>query len=382
MSRKANRRLTLVLISCSALLGCFEEPVQERVHIHIAGPRAFGVTVVQEVASPDIARGNRAVEDRMEEARDALAGGWDRWSRIFSSQQPDAERTSMESVDQSVRRAVHTAVFNSPRALTNLLAQADLGVDMQFDNGEGWAMFYPQGGSQATSRQYKNMQHQLDAWTETVAVYLQAAIETYRHLELNPSEKIPVFSHLFDSQTEGSGPMSPQAEALVRDLKPAMETVAEQALEIDKGNAWSLNEMSHLVFDGFPPRLTVSIAGDVISAEGFDEINGNWERPSVDLWTALRRLEEQWIQPALVTAIISPGTLDDLPDPDPLEFASAPISTAIPPSASDVAAALIAELEAEQSLSLRWRLGTPNPDDGLSLQGLLNITEKAALSSD
>ncbi len=48
MSRNLTRRFTLVLISCSMLLGCFEEPVQERVHIHIAGPRTFGVTVVQE----------------------------------------------------------------------------------------------------------------------------------------------------------------------------------------------------------------------------------------------------------------------------------------------------------------------------------------------
>ncbi len=380
MSSNTTRCLTLVLISCSALLGCFEEPVQERVHIHIAGPQSFGVTVVQEVASPDIARGNSAVEERMEEARDALKGGWDRWSRILSNQRPDAERASVESVNQNLRRAVHTAVFSSPQTLTNLLAQADLGIDIQFDTREGWAIFYPQGGSQATSRQYKNMHRQINAWTETVSVYLQAAIETYRHLELNPSERIPVFSHLFDSQTEGSGPMSPQAEALVRDLKPAMEAVAEQALEIDKGNAWSLNEMSHLVFDGFPPRLTVSVAGEVSAFEGFDEINGIWERPSVDLWTALRRLEEQWIQPALVTVVISPGNLDDLPDPDPLEFASAPISTGPPPSASDVALALIAELEAEQALSLRWRLGTPNPNDGLSPQSLLDITEKAAFS--
>ncbi len=192
MSRNLTRRFTLVLISCSMLLGCFEEPVQERVHIHIAGPRTFGVTVVQEVASPDIARGNRAVEKRMEEARDALKGGWDRWSRIFSTQRSDAERTSVESVNQNLRRAVHTVIFSSPRTLTNLLAQADLGVDMQFDPLEGWAIFYPQGGSQATSRQYKLMHQQIDTWTETVSVYLNAAIETYQHLELNPSEKIPV----------------------------------------------------------------------------------------------------------------------------------------------------------------------------------------------
>lgn len=374
---------TLAVFGCLLLSGCFEEPVREHVHIHINGPDSFGVTVVQEIASPEIARGNRAVETRMEEARDAMEKGWDRWSRIFSSQQPIAERTTLQWMDQKVRRSVHTAVFSSPRDLSNLLAQADLGLDIQFDNGEGLAVFYPQGGSQISSRQYKDMHQQLLAWTETVSEYLRSAIKTYRHLELNPSEKMAVFAHLFDSHDSGSLPLSQQAEDLVIILKSSMEEVAEQALEISKGNGWSLNELSHLAFDPFPPRLTVTVGGDVTVVEGFEEIDGAWERPSVDLWTALRVLEGQWIHPELVTSIISPGNLDDLPDPDPLEFANASIRAGHPPTASDFNAAMIAELEAEPALSLRWRHRTPVDVDeyGPSPQGLLEITEKAAQSS-
>jgi hypothetical protein len=127
---------------------------------------------------------------------------------------------------------------------------------------------------------------------------------------------------------------------------------------VDDGEAFSLNELTRLVYDPFPARLTIAVEGQVLEAEGFSAGADFFERPPVDAWNALLSLEGRWISPDLVTAAAAPGSDDVQPDPDVLAVASIPRRYFPPPDAAEVESAIVAGLVPEEMLRLVWRPAT------------------------
>ena len=146
------------------------------------------------------------------------------------------------------------------------------------------------------------------------------------------------------------------------DLKPAIENVAD-ILMVPEDRAFSPNELSRLVFDPFPARLTIAVDGHLVSSDGFDGRDGILERQRVDLWTALEALEGRWVWPDLVTAMVAPAPEDQQPEIDPVSFASLPRRYATPPGTTDVADALREALVPREVLIVRWRPRTPTGPD-------------------
>ena len=163
-------------------------------------------------------------------------------------------------------------------------------------------------------------------------------------------------AHIFDKHEDNgvTGPLRPIEEKLVKRVGETMEEVA-MALLVEDDEAFSLNELSRLVYDPFPARLTVAVEVAVLDSVGFITGAGFFERPAVDVWNALKALEGRWISPDLVTAGAAPAPEDRQPDPDVLFLASQPRHYSEPPTSGEVEAAILTELVPEELLELRWR---------------------------
>lgn len=346
---------------CLPLLACYEEPVRDHLHIAFTPGPAIIVTAVREIASPSSAGNNQAVEDRLDEARSDLAGGWDHWSRSFAELDAIADRGTIVRLEGRVSRGIHSALVDSFRPLDRLLGDQGMGTFYEEANYERELELVPTGAGQATRQQREEFDRTLSVWSESVAEYLEHATTLYAHLDRAPHRAVPCLAHVFDIHADESGPLSSAEENLITALKPPMERVAE-ALLIDTGRAYSLNELSRLVFDPFQGRLTVAVDGPVLEVEGFLDRSSYYERLPVELWRALESASTRWLSPDLVTAMVVPGPVNAQPEPDPISFASLPRRWSGAPDAWTVESEIRAHLQPEEVCRLRWRT-QPVPDD-------------------
>jgi hypothetical protein len=349
-------RILIVTLLCLPLTACFEEPVREHLHLTIRTDGSVVATVVQRVAPNDRGRNNPQLADRLEETRANLEQQLDPWSQRFAKLTPLAEHVSLESSDGEVRRAIRSAVLESFDEVLRLV-EADGLTGNLIDTGHAMELnLFPTGGSRATYSQRNEIEHRLRRWSSDLADYLGSVIDLYGHLEREPERAVSCLAHIFDTH-EGlgeTGPLSPVEEEIVLRVKETMERVAD-ALLVPDNEAFSLNELSRLVYDPFPARLTVRVGADVLHVSGFVARSGFFERPAVDVWNALKALEGRWISPDLVTAAAAPVPDDQQPEPDVLLLASRARRYASAPTSGDVESAILAELIPEDLLQLRWR---------------------------
>jgi hypothetical protein len=356
-----SRARLAVAVLCLPLLGCYEEPIRDHLHLAFGPGPVVIVTAVRDVAAPETAGDNTAVEDRMDEARAGLDRGWDRWSRSFAELDAIAERSTIERHDGEARRGVHSALLEEFRPLQRLLGLEGLTADLAAIAGVRELQLVPTGAGQATRQQREHVDRELDTWATAVAAYLEAATALYAYLDRAPERAIPCFAHVFDDHTDASGPLTEPEEKLVLAVKNATEQVADVLL-IETGDAFSLNELSRLVFDSFQGRLTVAVDGPILEIEGFIDRGAFVERPPVDLWRALESIAGRWLVPDLVTAMVQPGPESAQPGIDSTSFAAAPRRWSPAPDAWTVESELRSRLRAADFYRVRWR-AAPVPDD-------------------
>jgi hypothetical protein len=354
-------RAALALGLCLPLLGCYEEPVRDHLHITFSTGPAIVVTAVRDIAPAAAAGDNPAVEERTDEARTDLASGWDRWSRSFSELGAIADRSTIERHDGQPRRGIHSALLDSFRPVERLLGNEGLGAFYGETGRVRELQLHPLGSGQATRQQRALLGESLTDWSEEVAAYLEAATALYAYLDDAPGRAVLCFGYLFDEDQESLDPLGKAEGELVAAVIDSMERVATVLL-IDEGQAYSLNELSRLVFDSFQGRLTVTVDGPLVEIEGFVDHGTFVERPPVDLWRALETMVGQWLVPDLVTAMARPGPDEIQPDPDPVEFASLARRWSPAPDPSTVEAELRSRLQPEPVYLVRWQT-RPAPDD-------------------
>ena len=353
-------RLTIVGL-CLPLLACYEEPVRDHLHIAFAPGPAIVVTAVRDIASPGSGGENPAVADRLDEASSDLAGGWDRWSRSFASLGALAERSTIERHDGRARRGIHSALVDSFRPVERLLGNEGLGAFYDETGRVRELQLHPAGAGQATRQQRALVDEALGSWSEEVSAYLEATTALYAYFDRAPDRAVLCFGYIFDEDEESLGPLSKGEGELVAAVINTMERVADVLL-IDSNQAYSLNELSRLVFDTFQGRLTVALDGPILEREGFIEGEGFVERPAVSLWRSFGTMVGQWLEPDLVTAMVTPGPEANQPEPDPVDFAAMPRSWAPPPDPLTVESELRSRLRPESVYLVRWQT-RPAPDD-------------------
>jgi hypothetical protein len=354
-------RLAIVAL-CLPLLGCYEEPVRDHLHIVFSPGPALVITAVRDIASPATASDNPAVEDRMDDARTDLESGWDRWSRSFSELGAIADRSTIVRHDARARRGIHSALVVSFRPVERLLGNEGLGAFYDEAGGIRTLELHPTGGGQATRQQRDTLEDDVALWAKSVADYLAAATALYEYLDVAPDRAALCFGYIFDEDQERLGPLNDEEAGLVSGVVETMERVAD-ALLIDNNQAYSLNELSRLVHDTFQGRLTIAIDGPILEIEGFADHSTYLERPPVDLWRGLEVLAEKWLQPDIVTSLVRPGPDEIQPDPDPLSFTSQPRTWAPAPDASIVESELRAQLQPEEVYVVRWQTRPAPADD-------------------
>jgi hypothetical protein len=349
-------RIIAIALLCLPLTACFEEPVREHLHLTLRADGSVVATVVQQIAPSDRAHDNQELADRLEESRANLEQKLDPWSQRFARLAPLAEHQSLEMSEGEVRRSIHSAVFESfDEALQ--LVEADgltgnltaIGHMLELD-------VFPTGGSRATYFQRQQTDRRLRDWSTDLAEYFDAVVDLYTHLDRQPGRAVPCLAHVFDVH-EGlgeTGPLTSIEEELVTRAREAMERVAD-ALLVPDDEAFSLNEISRLVYDPVPARLTIAVDADVLDSSGFITGAGFFERPAVDVWNALRSLEGRWVTPDLVTEAAAPVPDDQQPEPDVLLLSSLPRRYSAAPTSGEVESAILTELIPEERLQLRWR---------------------------
>jgi hypothetical protein len=352
-------QIALLALLCLPLMACFEEPVREHLHLSLRGDGPVVVTVVQEVTPSNDIGDNAELTDRLDESRDTIDHSLDPWSQRFALLEPLAEHVSIERVDGELRRSIHSGVLSSFDEVLRMVEADGLTGNLAVVNGTARLELFPTGGSRATYTQRQDADRLLSEWSVALAVYFEAVADLYAYLDEQPDRGVPCFAHIFDKHEglENTGPLEPVEEKLVVRVKDVMEEVAF-ALMVDDGEAFSLNELTRLVYDPFPARLTIAVEGQVLEAEGFSAGADFFERPPVDAWNALLSLEGRWISPDLVTAAAAPGSDDVQPDPDVLAVASIPRRYFPPPDAAEVESAIVAGLVPEEMLRLVWRPAT------------------------
>lgn len=360
------RRFTvpLVFLFCLPLIGCYEEPVSEHVHLWLTGAGLTVVTVVQEVAEPDRAHDNQPLADRLESSREEIDSGLDRWSQRFNLIDKAAERIGVERIHGDLRQSIHTAATLSFEEIIPMLEADGLTGGIVFARGEAEISLYPTGGSRATYLQRQQAERRLSEWSGLVADYFKAVITLYEYLESRPDRGMGCFAHIFDDH-EGhgvTGPLTDLEGDMVTAIKRTMEEVAD-ALVVPQDDAFSLNGLTRLVYDPFPARLTVVVTGEVRESEGFVESGSFFERQPVDAWNALRSIVDRWVSPDLVTLAVAPVPADELPEIDIELLAGRPRRYGPPPTAFDVESSLLARLEPEELLRIRWRPLAASPPE-------------------
>lgn len=353
----------LALVSLALFVSCFEQPVREDLRLRFLPNGAFVATRTVEITDPQ--DGNPALARRLAATRQEVLDGTGPWTPRFASLEPGAERFSWEKRLGEVHKATHSAVSDDPESLDRFFSDTSLAVTYTVLPESGTAELTIATGpsARATRAQRKEMERTLGDWSGDVKEYLEATRALYDYLDDHPDRAEDSFSALFEDllpegRPEGGTGPSAEEQRLVDRLGKAMEEVLDILL-VPRGADHSPDEISRLVYDPFPARLTVSLPGPPLEAEGFEKGQGDREFtvPSLGLWEALRSLESRWVSPNPVLVYMESRGEDSF---DLESFLSQPRRAEPTPAAKEVRQALAAQLSPQPFYRLTW---TVEPGD-------------------
>jgi len=353
----------LVLVFTS----CFEPPVREELLLRFLPNGAVVATSTVEIFAGADAK-NPALARRLAETRRALLDGSDAWGPRFAAARPAAERFGWEKRLGDLRTATRSAVIAEPEGLEALFGDTSVGATYRIDADRGTAelTLVPGPAARATRRQREEVKRTLETWSAAIAEYLEAGGALFSHLERRPERARTCFGTLFSEvmekeQLERLDEPTDEETALIERLNEAMRHVTDVLLVPERAE-YSPDEVSHLVYDPFPARLTVKLPGPALETVGFQPgKSGALEVAGLGLWEALRSLEGRWLAPDPVLFYVASARQGKNAKIDLDAFAQKP-RRAIPrpPSAEEVRAAIEERLKPAPIYRVSWQV---RPDD-------------------
>jgi hypothetical protein len=301
--RRCTRILNVAAIAAGALVlsSCFEAPIRESLELRFLADGAVQVQSTSEIASTANLGDNPGLLRRVTEAQQQVLKGEDPWSARFAALSPAVEGFSWEKRDGEVQKAVRSAIVARPESLARFFADTPLEVSYEIREGTAELVMTPGRADRATRQQRRALDQALDGWSGAVARYLAAVGGLYDYLEDHPDRATPCLGSLYSSllpdgeRKHRDDLTGPESERMDR-LDDAMGAVAE-VLRVGEGQDHSLDEISHLVFDPFPARLTVQLPGAPLEMEGFAAKGKELTAAGPGLWQALSALQGRWVSP-------------------------------------------------------------------------------------
>lgn len=296
-------RLLAPLLLCLGLAACFEPPVLETLDLRFLRDGSFVVTSTVEVADPQ-RQESPALLRRLAGVRRELEEGSDLWGPRFASLEPAAERFAWEKQLGQIRRGTRAALATGPAGLRAFFSDTSLDVSYEIRDGVAELAIVPGASARATRAQRDEVERTLEDWSGHVAAYLEEAGDLWTYLDEQPDRARPCLGTLFEDLLAEEArkelePLTEEELARIERLHEAMEEVMAVLL-VPAGEDHSPDELSHLVYDPFPARLTVRLPGPPLEEpEGFTVEDGGRALAAngPGLWQALRSLEGRWLTP-------------------------------------------------------------------------------------
>lgn len=345
----------LALISLSAL-SCFEEPVTETLRIEFRPEDRVALTVTVKIL-PDPQPANPLLLARVEEVRNAILSERDEWSRRFAGVPLESERFTWQKSGRKLENAEHSGVIESGD-LQRFLSDTTLITFLT--HGFDWDELAIHAGAsrRASSRQRAEVNSYLDRWSSDLVTYFAAVRDLYSYLAAEPHRAEACLGALVsDVLTEEAKKALPEVSKreaeLLEPIAGAM-TALESVLGTQEGTAYSINELSYLVYDPFPARFVVHVPGKVLEVEGFESSKNDLKVRRLGLWDALESLEGRWISPDPFTARIRSFREEGSPRLDLAAFASRERRAGTVPAAAEIRAAIEERLRPPPVHRVRW----------------------------
>ncbi len=364
-------RAGLGLLACAGLTSCFDAPVRESLRLRFLPGGSAVVTSSVEI-DPYASAGNPALERRLAAARRDLLEGTDPWGPRFAALAPTAERYSWEKLGGELRIVSRSALVTEPGNLASFFGDSSLRVLYEVHKEEGTAelSIAPGLSARATRRQRQEMQKLLENWSGEIAGYLAAAQKLYAYTGEHPDRARVCFGALFnellpEGERKGLGEPSSEEKEILEHVGDAMQKVWDVLL-VSPGEEYSPDEVSHLVYDPFPARLTVTLPGPPLAVEGFEKgSDGKLSVPGLGLWDALGSLAGRWISPDPVMLYVERRGQSDHPlDLDAfLRQPRRAEEAHLLPSAEEVQREIEAHLTPAPLYRLSWKVQPGKDDD-------------------
>jgi hypothetical protein len=361
-SRRGLFRIPIAL-ACLASASCFEPPVRENLTLRFLANGYAVITSRVLVGGANAAEGS-AVRRRLAEVRASLLAGSDPWSQRFTALSAAAERSSWEKRLGDLSEATHSALVTEDGELGRFFGDTSLRVSyaVRPEAGVAELTIVPGPSARATRKQQRDLEAALASWSEDLAAYFADSGRLYAYLDAHPDRGQDLLGTLFkDVLPEGEkiGELSAEEKRLVEAVDERMSKVVE-VLGAPEGEAYSLDEISHLVFDPFPAKLTVKLPAAAREVEGFER-HGS-DTLTVDglgFWDALLALEGRWLSPDLLSTYVE-HRAEGAQKIDLAAFVAQPRRAAAAPAAAEVRAALVGQLAPAPVYRAVW---TVHPDE-------------------
>lgn len=353
-------RVVAVALAASLVFSCIPEPpvreslllrFDEAGHLHV-----FATTRIQSGQND-----TRLVQDRIAAARDAALRSDDFWARALRPLSPPLERVTFGWEKGELRTVERSAFLEDPDAVTRLFSELPVSAFVVATGQERTLEIHPARTLRANVRQRQIVSEGLARFADRGAAYLRATATVYRYLDEKPERARDVLAHAFSGRLGGEKlderfPVSEAEAALAESLKDAMDGMTS-IFQVADEEAFTLDELSRLVYDPFPAALTVEVPGPAEDVAGFRRGEGNlWSAPSVGIWGAMYGLVERWVTPEPITALVTSEGLEPEGKLDIDAFAARPRAVKGTPTADELRAALEAGLAPPTVYRLKWRL--------------------------
>lgn len=355
------RRAFLLLPLLALVSACFNGPVRETWTLRfLSGGWVVAGRTIELSSAED---SNPAVAKRLAAVRRDLLEGTDAWTERLGEMGPIAEKIEQERFTGSIAKATHRAVLTETDQVRQLFAATPVNASYTIVSGLAELSFAPGPADRATRADRQKVQRALAPWSTDIAAYLSAGSALWKYLDLHPGRAWACFGQLFRQVRQDGAPEPPPLQPgketqLVEALQAAMKKVW-QPLEVADGEAFTLDELSHLVFDPFPAPVEIQLPGPALEAVGF-EIEGSANHlvaRGPGFWQAFEYLEGHWLTPDPVLAFVRESRKPK-PAFDLEAFLHEPRKAAPPPSGGDIQKVIQSKLAGAPEFHLTWKVAT------------------------